>query len=727
MKTLILTNPIINTTSKFTNFHGNRSFHIFNPKKNFSFTKPFATNSLSYGGWDDLRLGGELSDSGDTTQLPDFILSRGIEGDNKKYIFVFVLGIFCAFAISRVKISSIIVFPASVLIFGVGFSLGFFRGGSFNEFSLNANKKRVKDDNFRVYSEKLRSLVAFFDGFEVKVNELKKNILRVIDTKEIELSDLENYVGVIESLHESALNSRSVVDSTIDSLGNYSNVVIEDRKSAGKKKKEIGEVGSELLQFVGGLFGEKLEGSKPAKAKDKDNVKQGAAGQGLTKKDIDSDQNRVNSSTQRIKLNGVDNDKEHRTSMFSQGLPNNSALNWDSERRIRIISDNAKMKMGEIGGNRKKILDTQEYSYQSSRLQFVDNQRISWKTNQNNATEMQKFREDAPDSTDFDFTFKHAERETLFMQEQVSTQTSGAYESSNSRKVDLDENYGPQFRENEINDDSQLPDHQSVMEGEVGPSSSSMLADDVVFDRYLSEANNLMKQAKEFVRRKHNEENAEIILYKSAKLLSKALAMKPMSLLAVGLLGNTYLLHGELKLRFSRELRTLLLRRDPLSVEDFDENLSKKDKIAYALANVCEECEELLVEAGRKYRLALSIDANDVRALYNWGLALSYRAQLIADIGPEAASDADKVFLAAIDKFDAMMSKGNIYAPDALYRWGVVLQQRSRLRPRNSKEKMKLLMQAKRLYEDALGMDYDNLQVREAISSCVAELNYRRL
>lgn len=29
-----------------------------------------------------------------------------------------------------------------------------------------------------------------------------------------------------------------------------------------------------------------------------------------------------------------------------------------------------------------------------------------------------------------------------------------------------------------------------------------------------------------------------------------------------------------------------------------------------------------------------------------------------------AARDADNVFLAAIDKFDAMMSKSNVYAPD---------------------------------------------------------------
>lgn len=31
-----------------------------------------------------------------------------------------------------------------------------------------------------------------------------------------------------------------------------------------------------------------------------------------------------------------------------------------------------------------------------------------------------------------------------------------------------------------------------------------------------------------------------------------------------------------------------------------------------------------------------------------------------------AARDADKVFLAAIDKFDAMMSRGTVYAPDGM-------------------------------------------------------------
>jgi len=43
--------------------------------------------------------------------------------DDNKHVFMFVLGIFCDFAISRVKVSSIIVFPASVLVF---FFVGFY-------------------------------------------------------------------------------------------------------------------------------------------------------------------------------------------------------------------------------------------------------------------------------------------------------------------------------------------------------------------------------------------------------------------------------------------------------------------------------------------------------------------------------------------------------------------------------------------------------------------------
>ncbi|CAH9110316.1 unnamed protein product [Cuscuta epithymum] len=123
---------------------------------------------------------------------------------------------------------------------------------------------------------------------------------------------------------------------------------------------------------------------------------------------------------------------------------------------------------------------------------------------------------------------------------------------------------------------------------------------------------------------------ADGALQKSALVLSKATRIRPVSSLAVGLLGNTYLVHGELKLRISRDLRMLLLTRANAQCNKY----GRKEEIASYLGNVCEECEELLIKAGRQYKLALLIDGNDMRAMYKWGLALSFRAQLILDIGP---------------------------------------------------------------------------------------------
>ncbi|KAM3298584.1 hypothetical protein ACQJBY_040185 [Aegilops geniculata] len=252
------------------------------------------------------------------------------------------------------------------------------------------------------------------------------------------------------------------------------------------------------------------------------------------------------------------------------------------------------------------------------------------------------------------------------------------------------------------------------------------------FSRNVKEAAEILRKARECMMARDDEEAADALLYRSARLLSTAVALRPTSLVAVGQLGNTYLLHGELKLKISRELRTLLANsgaylngRERFSQSrKLDRRILNKESISSALVGVCEECESLLVEAGRSYRTAVSIDSGDVKALYNWGLALIFRGQLLADIGPEAAVDADRVYLAAIDKFDAMLSKSNTYAPEALYRWGSALQQRSQLRSRNNKEKIRLLEQAKSLFEDVLYVEGNNKMVREALSSCISELNY---
>ncbi|GFP79252.1 hypothetical protein PHJA_000068700, partial [Phtheirospermum japonicum] len=60
----------------------------------------------------------------------------------------------------------------------------------------------------------------------------------------------------------------------------------------------------------------------------------------------------------------------------------------------------------------------------------------------------------------------------------------------------------------------------------------------------------------------------------------------------------------------------------------------------------------------------------------------------------------------------------------ALFRWGAALQHRSPLRLSRSREKVKLLQQARRLYEDALDMDLGNRLQKHALSSCISELGY---
>lgn len=175
--------------------------------------------------------------------------------------------------------------------------------------------------------------------------------------------------------------------------------------------------------------------------------------------------------------------------------------------------------------------------------------------------------------------------------------------------------------------------------GDDESAASAADSDGEEFSRNVKEAAEILRKARASMA---DEETADALLYRSARLLSTAVALRPTSLVAVGQLGNTYLLHGELKLKVSRELRTLLAssgaflngrERAPRS-RKVDRRMVSRESISSALVDVCEECESLLVEAGRSYRMALSIDSGDAKALYNWGLALIFRAQLLADIGP---------------------------------------------------------------------------------------------
>ncbi|KAH9762172.1 hypothetical protein KPL70_000714 [Citrus sinensis] len=605
----------------------------------------------------------ELSDTGESTPLRDFLISIGI--DDRKYVFMFILGLLCAFSISRVRF----------WLLQLGFSFGFVHGSSFSE--VCASKRRLKEGIFRPNSEKLRNLLDYFERFEA------------IGCCKVTVGDLEKYFNVIGSINVSASNARNAIEVCVVNVGNCNNVLPDYQKS-GKKRKEIGDVGLDWVQFIGVLSGEKVVNSKPNRVKD--NIKH------------ENDQSQVNNSSPGDEQRFLSDDEGIGNSQFSRDSLNKFSLNQDRDTGIKLDLLDERMRV--MGSGDKEFMETNEYSYQNKRLQFTNNHHDSVYMGHTNVSETWESGDNLLDSVGFRVSWNHMESEDSFKDE--------------------NQIYGSMLREDKVNpeDDSHLTDHLRARESEISSSSSSKFIDDVMFDRYLREASDLLKHAKECMRSGWDEECAEMIWHKSA------------SLLAVDQLSNAYLVRGELKLHFSCKLRRLLLEGDVLSVEEqkrilkgLDYQFVNKDKL---LVDACEECEELLVKAGRKYMLALSIDGNDVRALYNWGLALFFLVQLIGywtSKHPtqctqiETAFDADKIFLAAIDNFDAMMLKGNIYAPDALFRWAVALQQRSCLRPRNSKEKVKFLQQARGLHEE-LHMNSDNFQVREALSSCMSELNY---
>lgn len=585
------------------------------------------TSSARYGGWDD---NGLVSDS---DQFRNFLVSVGI--DHKRHLFTFLFGFLCALAISRVKVSSIAVFPASVLVFAVGFSLGFVRGGNVDELNLLGNKNRGKEEISGIYAENIRNLVEFFDGYAVKLDNLKCSIQNAIDSREITLGDLESYIKVLESNDLSSSNARKVAEALVNNGGNSKAVSLENHKPS-RKMKDLGDVGFELLQSFGSLLGEKLVGSKSNKVKN--NVKPqmpiNSVGNQTKRSSIPSEVNAGSMDS------ATDSNPAINLDAF-EGSRKKHAMEMDYFTRINITRERDRINLKGMHGSSKRYIDGEEYGYQNNRLQYQDNYLDISDTGLNNKLENSRFSDNLLDPGDYSFKMKHRETKTSFVEERGFEENIGAYRSSHMSKNES-EIYRSQFGEEGASKkgNSHLTDQPFGEENNIA-SSSSMIYDDAMFNKCLMEANDLLKQAKDLMKYRRDEEHVEVILCQSASLLAKATTMKPMSLLAVGQLGNTYLLHGELKLRISRELRKLLAGKEPVSigkwiemVEGLDDSITRRDKLTSILINVCEECEELLVMAGRKYRMALSIDRNDVRALYNWGLALSFRAQLIADVGP---------------------------------------------------------------------------------------------
>eukprot|EP00250_Pteridium_aquilinum_P014308 c21907_g1_i1 orf=442-1833(-) len=213
------------------------------------------------------------------------------------------------------------------------------------------------------------------------------------------------------------------------------------------------------------------------------------------------------------------------------------------------------------------------------------------------------------------------------------------------------------------------------------------------------------------------------MLKEAAARFAAASAIHPSSLVAIDAWGTTLLVHGKLKLLLSEKLRDMLLDARVQSPRKDSNAQSRLATLEGLIPNVCEECEKLLVEAGRKFGKGVSMDKRDGHALYNWGLALFFRARLIAADGLEdVAKDADKIYLTAIDKFEATSKISKEYSGAAFLNWSLALRDRCWLRSMASKERIGFLEQAKWASEQALLAYPDSVEAKLAVLACIEDL-----
>lgn len=591
----------------------------------------------SYGGWDGFQLGGNSVDSGEVSQFRNLLSSSGI-GD-KKFVFVYLFGFICALAISRVKVSWIMVFPACAIVFAVGFSAGLIKGGQLKGSKLNGSRKKITDESFEGCIEELKRNGA-------RVLELKNGIRRSIERSQVTLSDLEGCIDVIESVDMSIRNTINFVESCVHSIlgGKQEKEGSLDDESSRKRKKS-GENGLNFSRFFNGLFGAKLDDPKSSKIV------------GSGKMDfMDADVNNRNlenllaSPTKERNPSSASGGRSENTSagMFDYPFDGSSRArdsggNYVDETGMEYMTfENEEKSFAERNNTAKEVFDQTIYTYKNKTSRFVSNQQIHQKGYEDEV-ETTSSQKSLYDSVDVSINMNRIKTSASSGSQKKSKATNRNYLHPLNTEENLLDSHRFPFEKVafEPKNETNFANLESPYENTFDSSPSSLRDDDLKFNRYLVEANDLLKEAKGCLTQLVDDGRAEYVLNKSEILLSRAIEMKPMSLLAVGQLGNTYLLHGELKLKTSRNLRSLLMKNDTFSAEEwgkagnkFDDQLASKDNIRSSLVVTCEECEELLIKAGRKYRLAVSIDGNDMRAMYNWGLALSFRAQLIADIGP---------------------------------------------------------------------------------------------
>jgi hypothetical protein len=141
---------------------------------------------------------------------------------------------------------------------------------------------------------------------------------------------------------------------------------------------------------------------------------------------------------------------------------------------------------------------------------------------------------------------------------------------------------------------------------------------------------------------------AERMLKEASFIFASASSIDSSNPKPISALGNTLLTRGKLKLLLMEELREIIAdsnantgryvksrRANPnrknqrVNVDDDVYQKGIDGSIRNMIPKVCDDCEGLLVEAGRKYHALLLMNKRDEHAMFCWGQALFFRGRLV--------------------------------------------------------------------------------------------------
>jgi len=165
--------------------------------------------------------------------------------------------------------------------------------------------------------------------------------------------------------------------------------------------------------------------------------------------------------------------------------------------------------------------------------------------------------------------------------------------------------------------------------------------------------------------------------------------------------GLALLQHGRLKVSFVERLAALEAA-----------SATGAEATGQAASELSLQAEELLVDSGRKFREALLLKPQSERALFNWGLALCFRARLMANSDAEPA-DAVQLYLASAEKFEALLEV-NPKMDSAMRNLGLALWDASGI-TEDIREQREFAEDAAATFEELLQLVPDDQTAREVL------------